>query len=175
MWTRIAQSVPFAQPRPAPLVFKLADHLQQLVAVVVDPARTRTREDGARGTPISGQGSDRGLARNSRPGLGSSLSAVSRPMPRMGPDFRGETGLGVDESCAGRPVAGSTRPVPWARSLRLALGWWAFAAKETPENTLTLLAGSLFESFCLFSHPWHFLTKSQLKVVVRNTTEGETS
>jgi len=39
------QPEPLAQPRPAPLVLKLADHLQQLVGVVVYPARTANQGD----------------------------------------------------------------------------------------------------------------------------------
>ena len=35
----MAQQHAFAQPRPAALVFELADHLEQFVRVVVDPAR----------------------------------------------------------------------------------------------------------------------------------------
>ena len=44
-----------AQPRPAPLVFELADHLQQFVGVVVDPART-ARDGRARLLRAPGQG-----------------------------------------------------------------------------------------------------------------------
>ena len=42
--------------------------------------------------------------------------------------------------------AGSSRLVPWARSLRLALRWWAFDPEE-PLKAHISLAGSVFESF----------------------------
>ena len=47
----------FAQPRPAPLVFELADHLQQFVGVVVHPARAARLVDAGRFGAASSPGS----------------------------------------------------------------------------------------------------------------------
>ena len=87
------------QTRPAPLVFELADHLQQFVGVVVDPART-AHDGRARLFGFRARGRARFGDRLGVQGSGG-LEDRSRPRPRSGLDFRGEAGFGADKSCAG--------------------------------------------------------------------------
>ena len=128
MWTRTAQRLPRAS---APSGARLRARRS---SPAVRGCRSRSSASRARpGKPAA------------RFGIGPDSQVPDRVRARFRPESDRE--LTPDRTFL---LAGSARRVPLARSLRLALRWWAFDAKE-PSGTRTSLAGSIFVSFSVYS------------------------
>ena len=124
----------FAQPRPAPLVFERADHLQQFVGVVVYPARAAHRGRGP----------------------------ICRLIPRRGcwPRFKVARGESVQAQDRARDRGFLRRAVRCGLVSAGFLGSFTSAGASlvgiqcdgAVQNTRTLLPAPFSSPFCLFSH-----------------------
>ena len=109
-----------SQARPAALVFEVADHLQQFVGVVVYPARAAEATGNRSRWFPAGLCGFKGRPRNPPGTVGSEAEESA-------------AGLSAIDELGDALAELGRLAVPWARSLRLAVGWWAFDAEEPVE------------------------------------------